>query len=138
MTKRKKKLKVRHFNKQYPIHQSPLYRLSSLKKLSVLLTTPLKVLRKLNGSNNSRYNVFINKDNREIQEPINEIYSIHNKLASLLSRIVTPSYLHSFKKQHSHITNSKAHLDSQQVITFDIKEFYQNITQDKIRLFVVA
>lgn len=133
--KKKRKLKVRHFNKQYPIHQSPLYRLSSLKKLSVLLAMPLKDIRKLNGNNDSRYNVFTNKDDREIQEPFNEIYVIHNKLASLLSRIDTPTYLHSFKKQYSHITNSKTHLGSEQVITFDIKAFYQNITQDKIRMF---
>ena len=134
--KGKRKLKIDYKgNKYYLLNQSPLYGLSNLKDLSILLCTPLSEIHKLRNNNDCFYNVFINKDGREIQEPINLMYLIHNKLASLFSRIHTPSYLHSFKKKHSYITNSKAHLSSNQVITFDIKSFYQSISQNTIRLF---
>lgn len=135
LNNKRKKLKVKDYNKKYSINQSPLYKLCNLKKLSRLLNTSIRDINKLKNFNNSYYNVFINQDNREIQEPINEMYIIHNRIASLLSRIATPDYLHSFKKKHSYITNSKAHLSAKQVITFDIEAFYQNNTQNKLRLF---
>lgn len=133
MTKRKKKLKVRQKGKQYPIDQSPLYKLSSLKKLSILLKASITTLKELKNISDSQYNTFLDVTNREIQEPINDLYYVHNELASLLSRISTPSYLHSFKKNHSYITNSEAHLNSKEVITFDIKSFYQSISRQKIK-----
>lgn len=135
MSNKRKKLKVKDYNKKYPVNQSPFYKLSNLKKLSEILNVSISDINRLKNLNNNYYNVFINQDNREIQEPINEMYIVHNKIASLLSRIATPDYLHSFKKKHSHITNSKAHLNAKQVVTFDIQSFYQNNTQNKLRIF---
>lgn len=128
------RLKVKN-NKQYPLHQSLLYKLRSKKKLSEILNIELAELIKYSDSNESEYNVFLNDKNREIQAPINNLYLIHNRLASLLSRIETPSWLHSFKKNFSYLTNAKSHIGAKQVLTFDLKSFYQSTNQNMIRLF---
>ena len=87
----RKHLKVKN-KKQYPLHQSSLYRLENKKKLAQILNIELEELKKYSSSNQSEYNVFLNEKGREIQAPINAIYLVHNRLANLLSRIETPSW----------------------------------------------
>lgn len=130
----KKRLKVKN-KKQYPLHQSLLYKLKTKKKLAKILNIELDELKKYSNSNQSEYHVFLNEKNREIQAPTNNLYIIHNRLANLLSRIETPNWLHSFKKNFSHLTNAKSHIGARQVLTFDLKSFYQSTNQNMIRLF---
>lgn len=130
----RKHLKVKN-KKQYPLHQSSLYRLENKKKLAQILNIELEELKKYSSSNQSEYNVFLNEKGREIQAPINAIYLVHNRLANLLSRIETPSWLHSFKKNFSYLTNARSHIGARQVLTFDLKSFYQSTNQNMIRLF---
>lgn len=130
----KKHLKIKN-KKQYPLHQSPLYKLRNKKKLAKILNIGLDELKKYSNANQSEYNVFSNEKGREIQTPINNLYLIHNRLANLLSRIETPDWLHSFKKNFSYLTNAKSHIGARQVLTFDLKSFYQSTSQNMIRLF---
>lgn len=130
----KKRLKVKN-KKQYPLHQSLLYKLKTKKKLAKILNIELDELKKYSNSNQSEYHVFLNEKNREIQAPTNNLYIIHNRLANLLSRIETPNWLHSFKKNFSYLTNAKCHMGAKQVLTFDLKSFYQSTNQNMIRLF---
>ncbi|ERL56382.1 reverse transcriptase family protein [Psychrobacter aquaticus] len=131
-----KKLKVKT-DKKYSIDQCRLYRVTSLKKLCEILginNQDLKVL--IDKSKNSEfYHCYVNQKGRLIQEPINLMYRVHNRIANLLSRVETPSYIHYSKKGCSHISNAKAHLHSKQLITFDIKSYYQNIGNETIRKF---
>ena len=130
----KKRLKIKNHN-QYPFHQSPLYKLKSKKRLADIFNVELSELKSWFNTIPSEYNVFLNEKDREIQTPLNNLYIIHNRLANLLSRIETPSWLHSFKKNFSYLTNAKSHIDSRQVLTFDLKSFYQSTTQNAVRKF---
>lgn len=130
----KKKVKA---NKKYPIDQCRLYKATSRKKICEILSISHRELKALTDANksNSFYSCYKNSKGRLIQEPINLMYRVHNQIANLLSRIETPSYMHYSKKGCSHITNASAHLSAKQLITFDIKAYYQNISENTIRKF---
>lgn len=131
----KGKLKVITRNQCYPLHQSPFYKLSSLSKLATLLETTPAQLKFYKKFDSARYRIFTNEKGRLIQAPSGDLYVLHNRIASLLSRIQTPTWLHSFKKGYSYNSNALQHIHARQVITFDIKSFYQHITQNKVRQF---
>lgn len=131
----KGKLKVITRNQCYPLHQSPFYKLSSVSKLATLLETTPAQLKFYKKFDHTHYRIFTNEKGRLIQSPSGGLYVLHNRIASLLSRIQTPTWLHSFKKGYSYNSNALQHIHARQVITFDIKAFYQNITQDKVRQF---
>lgn len=70
---------------------------------------------------------------RSIQQPIDQLIIIHQRVASLLSRLIHPDYLHSGRKKHSIITNASQHLDSnKKTLTLDIENFFQSTTKDKV------
>ena len=125
--------KKKKAGKKYHINQSPLYKLKSFVKLANLLKISKDTLKKYKKPNAGNFKVF-SLNNREIQEPIGVTYSIHDILSRLLSRIETPKWLQSSKKGCSYKTNAQFHQHSRQVITLDIKSFYQNTTQNMIRL----
>ena len=131
----KGKLKVITRNQCYPLHQSPFYKLSSVSKLATLLETTPAQLKLYKKFDHTHYRNFTNEKGRLIQSPSGGLYVLHNRIASLLSRIQTPTWLHSFKKGYSYNSNALQHIHARQVITFDIKSFYQHITQDKVRQF---
>lgn len=131
----KGKLKVITRNQCYPLHQSPFYKLSSVSKLATLLETTPAQLKFYKKFDHTHYRIFTNEKGRLIQSPSGGLYVLHNRIASLLSRIQTPTWLHSFKKGYSYNSNALQHIHARQVITFDIKSFYQHITQDKVRQF---
>ncbi|MGR5411626.1 reverse transcriptase family protein [Vibrio astriarenae] len=125
--KQKSKLKLDHRNKAYTYKDSPLFKLKSKKKLASLLHTTLNDLKPLRGDEGN-YSVFeeIGKNGkpRKIQKPSRKLDLIHTRIASLLTRIKAPNYLHSGKKQHSNVTNASAHLDSSHLMATDIKSFF--------------
>lgn len=131
----KGKLKVITRNQCYPLHQSPFYKLSSFSKLATLLETTPAQLKFYKKFDHTHYRIFTNEKGRLIQSPSGDLYVLHNRIASLLARIQTPIWLHSFKKGYSYNSNALQHIHARQVITFDIKAFYQHITQDKVRQF---
>ncbi|BCE00284.1 reverse transcriptase family protein [Marinicellulosiphila megalodicopiae] len=134
--KRKYKLKIDSKNKSYAIKDSIFYKLNSKKKLAEILHTTLPKLNALRSNEN--YHEFMDhsgKKPRLIQKPINDLEVIHTRIASLLVRITTPSYLHSGVKLRSHITNASSHLDSEDVMTADIRSFYSSTKKTHIYNF---
>lgn len=136
--KKRIKLKVSTKNKSYPITDSPLYKLKSKKKLASLLCVSindLSVLKRDEGN----YSIFeqLSKKNkiRKIQKPLEKLDVVHTHIASLLLRIAMPEYLHSGKKSCSNITNAKAHLNHQKLMTTDIRSFFPSTTREMIFSF---
>ncbi|EFH4609189.1 RNA-directed DNA polymerase, partial [Escherichia coli] len=136
--KKRIKLKVSTKNKSYPITDSPLYKLKSKKKLASLLCVSindLSVLKRDEGN----YSIFeqLSKKNkiRKIQKPLEKLDVVHTRIASLLLRIAMPEYLHSGKKSCSNITNAKAHLNHQKLMTTDIRSFFPSTTREMIFSF---
>ncbi|EPA8175191.1 reverse transcriptase family protein [Yersinia enterocolitica] len=136
--KKRIKLKIETKNKNYKIIDSPLYKLKSKKKLVGLLGTSLSELNSLK-SDKENYSLFeqLSKKGkpRKIQKPLDKLDYIHTRLASLLSRIATPDYLHSGKKAHSNVTNAKVHINSLNLLTTDVRAFFSSTTREMIFSF---
>lgn len=109
-------------NNRYAINQSPLYMLKSKKKLGEVLYLSLSKLERLTKKQDN-YIVFLKKS-RVIEQPKPLLEVIHRRLFNLLIKIETPAYLHSGVKGRSYITNAKAHLSSNKMVTLDIKKFF--------------
>jgi hypothetical protein len=111
-------------NKLYNLKESPFYLLRSKKQLEKILFIKWDCLEKLLAQENS-YREFINKKGRPIQAPLGEMKRIHKRIANLLARIQTPTYLTS-KKGYCYIDNAKIHMNSKKIIKTDIQKFFPN------------
>jgi hypothetical protein len=139
---------------KYEIEKSPLYKLSSKSKLFSILVLENKLLSSsknreklghclskisnvsafqllISGNN---YRVFVDKkSNRTIQDPKLFLKLVHKKLTNLLSRIITPDYLHSGVKTKSYVTNARHHTETPQfVLKLDIHKFYRSCSKEFI------
>ena len=135
---KKSKLKLLTRGKSYTIKDSPLFRIRSKKKLADKfgLSLPELNLLKLDQGNYSEFED-INKSGkvRKIQKPMLALDLVHTKVASYLSRIQTPTFLHSGKKKHSNITNANSHIDASKLMVTDIKSFFPSTTKNMIFSF---
>jgi hypothetical protein len=132
---RKLKLDIDHRRRKYTLIESPLYKLKTKRKLAELLrvqTSDLKVL----AQHQDNYHVFQQVGRtgkpRIIQYPKDSLKVVHCRIASLLGRVVLPEYLHSGRKEHSHISNAKKHLGEHNVLTTDIKSFFPSTTRKMV------
>ena len=129
------KLKVRTNNKAYAVQDSPFYKLGSKRKLSELLGIELKELKSM-AEDNSGYKVFSQKNEkgkiREIQQPFGKLDFLHTRIASLLSRVKPPDYIHSGRKGHSHISNAKQHVGRLKVLTSDLTKFFPSTSRKMV------
>jgi len=115
--------------KKYPLEKSPLYKLSSKKKLAELIGIDYKELSNFKGSLlPTQYNIFTDRKTlRFITEPVDDLLEIHKKLLKLLVRIVPPDYIHSATRKRSYKTNAEAHINSRNIIKIDIKKFFPSV-----------
>jgi hypothetical protein len=119
--------------KRYPLHQSPFYKLVGLGRLEKTLGVDLKNLSRLLVPEN--YHVWINKKNREIQQPTGWLKHVHEHIGQLLSRIDVPAYVFS-QKGRSYIDNAKQHCNSHPLGKTDITKFYTSTTRSMVhRMF---
>lgn len=136
--KSRKKLKILTKNKSYDLVDSPFYKLQSKKKLAELLFVNVNELFIL-MEDKGNYSIFeqLSKKGkpRKIQKPLEKLDIIHTRIASLLSRVTLPEYLYSGKKGFSNVTNAKAHLNLDKMMTTDIKAFFPSTTRIMIFSF---
>ena len=119
--------------KKYDLTDSPLFRLSSRKKLCDLLrTSMLKISNLLKSSNYKIWTDRSTKRKRRITAPKPILKGIQKRLQILLSRIETPSYLYSGVKGISHIDNARVHLRHGYVLNLDIQRFYDNCSKNRV------
>lgn len=129
----KKKKLITH-NKSYSVEKSPLFKIQYLDKLLDILNTNNQILFSILENKINQYNCFSQK-NRNIQAPIDELYNIHNRIASLLARITLPDYLFSGIKGISYIENAKEHLNAKEILTTDITAFFPSTSRKMIFWF---
>ena len=113
---------------QYPLKQSPLYHLRRKKKLEELLGISCKELYNLDISQ-CYYNFSIPKkdgSSREVSAPNKKLKLVQKRLLRLLQRIESPDWLISGKRGKSYTDNARFHLDSKNVLTIDIRDFYNS------------
>lgn len=130
----KKRAKKRRISKRYTIDQCLLYKTGSIKKLSEKLCiekSDLEIILK----NPPEYREFTIpeefnpfslkvKKSRSVQEPINELRKIHERILYLLEPVEIPDYAHAAVKNRSYRSNAAVHVNSPTIATFDLKNFY--------------
>lgn len=131
----KKKKKLITHNKHYSLTDSPLYNIQYLKRLCDVLQIDQNSLSSLLNKQIDNYHCFTTKTEREIQTPIEKLYQVHNRIASLFARIVTPNYLYSGIKGKSYVSNAEAHLNNKEMLTTDITAFFPSTTRKMIFWF---
>jgi RNA-directed DNA polymerase len=109
-------------HKRYPVDQCLLFKTKSPDQLAERLRIPRGLLDKLLGEKNN-YLKYL-RDGRLIQEPKPRLKQIHIRITKLLSRMETPTYLHSGIKGRSYISNAAVHNPNERTIKLDVKKFY--------------
>lgn len=120
-------------NKVYPLENSPLYGMRNRTKLALLLGLDKNYFSK---THKYTYNCFSrskpNGGERHFTEPLGELKIIQKRINKLLSRIETPNWVISGKKQHSYVTNAQRHSGNMFVKTMDISQFYDSVQKGKV------
>lgn len=116
--------------KRYQVNQSPLYKLSSQRKLATTLGVSLSTMRGVMKRGEKNYKFGVTESKRDIQIPKSQLYRIHSRINTLLSRVAPPDYLMSGVKGRSHVKNAKAHMGNVAVAKIDIKKFYPSTTKE--------
>ena len=123
---------------RYPLSQSPLYRLTSPLQLAERLKWDVEALEKLvNRVDNYTCFDIGRAKKRAVQKPKRQMQALHKHIATWLSRIEVPDYLHSATKGRSYITNALMHRANTNLIQVDIRSFFQNVTKHAVYLFFV-
>ncbi|XYJ10723.1 reverse transcriptase family protein [Telluria sp. B2] len=115
--------------KRYELEQSPLFKLSSKRKLAELLRIDLAELGSAKLPNLiSQYRIFIEPNSaRFITEPVRDLLAVHKRLMKLLIRIAPRDYVHSATKKRSYRTNAEQHRECKNVVKIDIKKFFPSV-----------
>lgn len=123
---------------------SPLFHITSKKRLAILLCSSVKELNHICRSKTQMYQCFNQKqtDNngnvikvRPIQDPHERLKQIHSKIGKFLGNLKAPDYLHS-KRSKSAISNAKAHVGLKGLtLNIDITDFYPSTSKAKVQAF---
>lgn len=121
-----------------------LYAVSSKADLARRLSTgpnPVTV-RELDAlaADQGNFKLFDSKASggRAIQEPKRALQKVHKRIHKLLSRVVTPVYLHSARKGSSYLTNARSHRADAATVKIDVKRFFQSVPRKAVREFFLT
>lgn len=120
----------------YTIDQSPLYRLTSKRKLLSLLKVSRNRLRNLQSD--ALYKVYDRKGPgkaRTIEEPVGELKKVHKRLHNLLSRVQYPEWVFSGVRKRSYIGNAFQHVGIRYALSCDISGFYPSTQSEYVFRF---
>lgn len=127
--------------KYYALNQSPLYKLTTKRKLAALFNISTQELLSL-ASREDNYRVFqINRSSgkpRTVEVPKPHLERVHHRLFFLLSRITPPKFLHSGVKNRSYITNAEAHVGANRLVKLDINKFFPSTKAWHVSEFFVV
>jgi RNA-directed DNA polymerase len=77
----------------------------------------------------------IKANGRAVQEPKHILQKIHKRIHKLLSRVITPGYLHSARKGKSYLTNARSHRASVATVKIDVKRFFRSVPRRSVYEF---
>ena len=133
----------------YPIHQSPLFRVGSRKRLAILFgmsARDMELLADLQPENFKHWELKQSERDRliglpekekrrKIQQPKVALNAFHKKLALILGRIEKPDFVFSATKRRSYVENALRHQNDFPCVKVDIRDFYQNVRFGSVRKF---
>lgn len=137
--------------KRYSHHQSPLYALTSKRRLADVLGVPLKDLVFLASLKDHNYQVWpLGQKRRDVlagikppvktryvQQPLPLLRSLHDRIAALLGKIEKPNFVFSATKGRSYLDNALQHRENidQPAFKVDIRSFYPAVKSQWVRRF---
>lgn len=135
--------------KQYNKDQSPLYSIKSKRRLARVLETDAKTIIHLASDTSKHYKLWETKQKprdkicnithkpRKIQQPKEDLFKIHKKIAKLLSRIKKDEFVYSATKGRSYLNNAEFHKNRIHEPSFkvDIEKFYPSVKIKKVQNF---
>ena len=114
------------------INQSPLYKLSSRKKLAHnILKISVSNMENIANKDDSyeKFDIKQGNKSRRIEIPKPALNNIHKRIFFLLKKIEKPDYLQSGIKDRSYITNAKEHATNAPIAKIDIQRFFPSISK---------
>jgi len=122
----------------YPIDQSPLFKLTTKRKLASLLRLSLGDTKKLRRTESLYSEREIQKKTggtRLIENPRRHLKIVQARVARLLGRISPPDYLYCPVKGRCYVTNAARHRGNRVVRTLDIKKYFPNTPTRRVYWF---
>ncbi len=124
--------------KKYPLNQCALYKCSTKKKLEYFLKVEEGTIRQIDEI--IQYHGFSipkkgSTETRNITAPAKKLKSVQRRILKLLQCIERPEWLISGERGKSYIDNGIAHIESDYMLTVDIKSFYDNCSREAVYQF---
>ena len=124
-------------NRHYAADQSPLFKVTSPRKLADVLQLPVLELERLAAGGVENYRQFAQnmkpgKAPRWIETPKSDLYRVQRRIHDLLVRITPPDFLYSGFPRRSAVQNANRHAPRTRVAKLDIRSFYPS--SDGIRV----
>ena len=126
---------------RHPLRQSRLFRVSTRKKLAGILgitVQDLQLLLRMEQPYSERQIVIERNGKiktRDIQEPRGILRPVHERVATLLSRIEPPGFLFCPVKRRSYVSNAMQHLCGREIRTLDIQAYFPSTPKTRVFWF---
>lgn len=122
----------------YALNQSPLFKVSSRRRLATILKLELEELENLaNGT--GLYKEWDEPKpkggTRHIENPIRPLKKLQARIATLLGRIEAPAFLFCPVKRRSYVGNAAVHRHNTMVHTLDIGNYFQSTKPNRVHWF---
>lgn len=125
--------------KNYPVHQSPFYKLANKRGLAALLGLTIPELRRLARNSDALYSEFdVPKKAgglRGVENPRRQLKMVQARIARLLGRIAAPDYLFCPVKGRCYVTNAAQHRGQRVVHCLDIRKYYPSTSSRRVYWF---
>lgn len=125
--------------KRYPLHQSPFYKLTTRKRLAVILRTDTATIKRLANLGDEFYREFeVAKKaggKRGVEEPGNGLKAIQGRIAAKLCNIEPPDYLFCPVKKRCYVSNAAQHRGNRVVRCLDIRKYFPSTSFERVLWF---
>jgi RNA-directed DNA polymerase len=125
---------------RYELYRSPLAQKPTQRDLAQLVGLSRDDLRRLANYKEQfivRREIKKGDKVRQLAYPEGLLRVVHEKLKFHLNKVRQPDYLFSPRKNRGQRDNAKLHLDQQQYLTLDLKQFYPSTTQSQVRNWLI-
>lgn len=125
-------------HERYEIGRSPLSQRPTQRDVAALLGETRDELRRLVNYKEQfivRRQITTGKKGkvRDLAYPVGRFRAAHERLKFHLNKVKQPSYLFSPRKNRGQRDNAALHLDQDQYLTLDLKQFYPSTSEDMVR-----
>ena len=114
---------------------SPFYKIKTKNKLVAVLKIDFDEIERICLCSDQFYKVYDIKENgkkRRIEEPIDNLRKLHDRIAYFLKSITPPDYLFCPASGKSAVTNVNEHKDNPELLKLDVTKYFPSTTFGRI------